>query len=91
MLSLRLNREIEGALLQLPGGDEPVWEQRSEGAQATNCNEGRENQVPGLCQKWERERERRSHCTESMNTGSGVDPSAKVQEQGNGWAAHTSN
>jgi hypothetical protein len=87
LLCLRLNREIEGALLQLPGGDEPVSEQRGEGARATNCNEGRENQVPGLFQEWERER--RSHCTEYVNTDPGVVPtyysSAKVQEQGNGW------
>lgn len=88
MLRLRLNREIEGALLQLPGGDEPVWEQRGEGA--TNCNEGRENQVPDLCQEWERWG--KSHCNRDTVTGSGVAPTfpaEKVQKRGDGWLAHT--
>lgn len=40
MLCLRLNSEIEGALLQLPGGDEPVWEQRGEGARLQTARRG---------------------------------------------------
>lgn len=92
MLCLRLNREIEGALFQLPGGEEPVWEQTGEGALATNCNEGRENQVPGLCQEWEKGEERRSHCNGGVVTGSGVAPTfptERVQERG-GWPARAS-
>lgn len=85
MLCLRLNSEIEGALLQLPGGDEPVWGpgyvlQRGEGEPGSWT-------VPGVGKGG------KGPLQEDVNTGSRVVltyPSAKVQEQENVWPAHTS-
>lgn len=74
MLRLRLNREIEGALLPAAlGGDKPGWEQKScerRGGRVLRMTEmGGRKALPVRARQWERKE--RASCKGVTQAGSG--------------------